>query len=130
LDTWSGLQKVRQQSEELWRRSPVKYQHSVQVSHSSGDYLYNGTGLFKCFFVGNAQNMRYCQSVVYPPNRDSMDITSCDYTELTYETSCAGGALQRSLGVTESEVATESRYAINCRRVSNTFGCVSLRDKQ
>src|SRR6185503_9172030 len=62
LDSWSGIQKARRQAEEMWQKSPVKYQHGVQVSHSSGDYLYNGTELFNCFFVGTAQNMRYCQS--------------------------------------------------------------------
>lgn len=130
LDTWSGIQNTRAKTEKFWCNVPVKYTHSVQVSHSTGDYLYNGTELFTCFFVGTAQNMRYCQSVIYPPNRDSMDITSCDHAELTYETSCSGTALLRSVGITESEGAGESCYSINCRRVNNVFGCVALRDQQ
>jgi len=129
LGTWSGLLLARKKSEEFWQKSPVKYMHGVQVSHSFGDYLYNGTEFFNCFFVGNAQNLRYCQSVIYPPNRDSMDVTSSEGTELAYETFCCGNGSQKTLSTVECSNISDSCYSINCRQVTNLFGCVALRSK-
>jgi hypothetical protein len=129
LHSWSGVQKVRAKAEKLWRKSPVKYQHRVQVSYSNGDYLYNGTELHNCFFVGTAQNMRHCQSVIYPPNKDGMDVTSSDNTELAYETLCCGLGSYKTLSVVECTSASESAYSINCRSVNNVFGCVAVHGK-
>ena len=129
LDSWSGLQHARQQAEEVWRRSPVKYQHIVQAPNSMGDYLYNGTELVNCFFVGNAQNMRHCQSVIYPPNRDGMDVTSSEGTELAYETFCCGVGVRKTLATVECANISDSYYSVNCRQVSDVFGCVALRSK-
>lgn len=132
LGSWSGIVRAREKAEGLWLKSPVKYFHGVQVTHSSGDYLFNGTELVNCFFVGTAQNMRYCQSVIYPPNKDSMDATSSEGTELAYETMACGGrggAVNRTISTVEVENISDSAYAINCRNVSNVFGCVSLRSK-
>lgn len=130
LDSWSGVEKAREQAEAVWLRSPVKYRHGVQTSHSEGDYLNNGTDLFSCFFVGNAQNMRYCQSVIYPPNKDSMDVTSSEGTELAYETTCCGGVTRKTFAVAESRNATDSEYSINCIQIGNVFGCVALKSKE
>jgi len=129
LDSWSGVQKARKDSEKLWQKSPVKYQHRVRASHSMGDYIYNGTELYNCFFVGNAQNMRHCQSVIYPPNKDGMDVTSSEDTELAYETFCCGHGVQKTLSTNECMNVTDSAYSINCRFIDNVFGCVSLRSK-
>ncbi len=129
LDSWQGIQDARKTVEEAWLKFPVKYQHGFQVTHSSGDYLYNGTELENCFFVGTAQNMRHCQSVIYPPNKDSMDVTSSEGTELAYETIATGGSVQRTVAIEECENAIESAYSINCRQISKVFGCVALRSK-
>ncbi len=129
LDSWSGIQQARKLAEGLWQKSPVKFQHSIQVTHSTGDYIYNGTELVNCFFVGNAKNMKHCQSVIYPPNNDSIDITSSEGTELAYETSCCGNGIHKTVGVTECAVVSDSFYSINCRNISNVFGCVALRSK-
>jgi len=129
LDTWSGIQVARKKAEDFWRKSPVKYQHSVQAPKSSGDYLYNGTELVNCFFVGNAQNMKHCQSVIYPPNRDSLDVTSSEGTELAYEVSCCGNGVHKAIGIMECANISDSFYSINCKDVSNVFGCVAVRNK-
>ena len=129
LDSWSGIKEARKQAESFWMRSPQKYQHGFQVTNSKGDYLYNGTELVNCFFVGNAQNMRHCQSVIYPPNHDGMDVTSSEGTELCYETFCCGNGAQRNLGVTECANTSDCYYSINCRTSSNLFGCIAVQSK-
>ena len=129
LDTQSGIQAARAKAEAFWKTRPVRYQHGVQTTLSYGDYLYNGTELKNCFFVGNAQNMKHCQSVIYPPNRDGMDVTSSEGTELAYETFCSGLGVQRTLGVVECGNVSDSAYSLNCRNVTNIFGCVAVRNK-
>ncbi|MEK7585962.1 MAG: hypothetical protein AAB477_01865 [Patescibacteria group bacterium] len=129
LDSWSGLQQGRKLSEDVWQKSPVKYQHSVQVTNSTGDYLYNGTELINCFFMGTARNMKHCQSIIYPPNNDDMDITSSEGTELAYETICCGNGCHRAIGMVETANSSDSYYSINCRNVENVFGCVAIRSK-
>ena len=130
VDTWSGIRAVRKQVEDFWRKSPVKFYHGVQVTKSYGDYLYNGVELKNCFFVGNAQNMKHCQSVIYPPNHDSMDITSSEGTELAYETFCCGNGVRRSIGLVECSNVYDAYYSINCRQSNNLFGCVSMKSKK
>jgi hypothetical protein len=129
LDSWSGIQKARNFAEEVWKKSPVKYRHSIQVTKSTGDYIYNGTELVNCFFVGNARNMKNCQSVIYPPNSDGMDVTSSEGTELAYETICCGNGAHRAIGMVETANSADSYYSINCRNVQNIFGCVALKSK-
>ena len=129
LDSWSGLQSMRKQAEEFWQKSPIKFQHGFQTTASSGDYIYNGTELVNCFFVGTAQNMRHCQSVIYPPNKDSMDLTSSEGTELCYETIACGGVVRKNIGCFESQSVIDAYYSINCRQVSDVFGCVTLKSK-
>lgn len=129
LNTWFGIQKARKNTEDFWRKSPVKFFHGFKISDSSGDYLYNGTELVNCFFVGNAQNMRHCQSVIYPPNKDGIDITSSEGTELSYETLSCGQGAYKTLATVECSNISDSAYSINCRSVNNVFGCVALRSK-
>lgn len=129
LDSWSGLQKVRKLSKNIWDQSPVKFQHGVQITQSSGDYLYNGTELINCFFAGNARNLKHCQSVIYPPNNDGMDITSSEGTELCYEIIACGNGVHQALGCMECVNLSYAHYSINCRQSNNIFGCVGLKSK-
>lgn len=130
LDSWSGINQARKFSEDVWNKSPVKYQHSVQVTNSNGDYLFNGTELKNCFFVGNAKNLKHCQSVIYPPNGDGMDITSSEGTELSYETIASGNGVYKTLATFECVHVNDSSYSINCRNISNVFGCVAIKNKE
>jgi len=129
LNSSSGIQKGRLLAEKLWKETPVKFQHSIKITHSTGDYIYNGTELINCFFVGNAKNMKNCQSVIYPPNNDGMDITSSEGTELAYETSSSGNGVHKTISVVECANISDSFYSINCRSVTNNFGCVALKSK-
>ncbi|TSC75088.1 MAG: Uncharacterized protein G01um101430_589 [Parcubacteria group bacterium Gr01-1014_30] len=129
LNTWSGIQSARKLAQDFWKKSPVKYFHGVKALRSSGDYLYNCTELINCFFAGNAQNMRHCQSVIFPPNKDSMDITSCEGTDLAYEILAGGHGVHKTLGCAECANVSDSAYAINCRFVSTVFGCVAVKSK-
>lgn len=129
LDSWSSIRNIRKQAEKFWEQSPVKFQHSVRVMKGRGDYLYNGKELYNCFFVGNAQNMRHCISVIYPSNKDGMDVTSSENTDLAYETLCSGEAIYKTLAVVECINTSESAYSINCRFAENVFGCVALHSK-
>ncbi|MEI6659840.1 MAG: hypothetical protein WCK91_00240 [bacterium] len=73
--------------------------------------------------------MRNCQSVIYPPNKDGIDVTSSEGTELAYETiSCGNGAV-RTVSAHECASVSDCYYSVNCRQVNNVFGCVALKSK-
>ncbi len=129
LETLSGLEESRKLAMDFWQKSPVKFQHSLQVTKSSGDYIYNGTELVNCFFVGNARNMKHCMSVIYPPNNDGMDVTSSEGTELAYETLCCGNGAHSTIGAVECAHVSDTCYSINCKNLTNCFGCIGLRNK-
>ncbi len=129
LDSWSGIVEARKKAETFWEKSPVKYQHSVQAPGCIGDYLNNASEIDRCFFVGNARNMKYCQSVIYPPNNDGMDITSSEGTELSYETICCGNGAHKTIATFECANISDGYYSINCKSVSNVFGCIGVRNK-
>jgi hypothetical protein len=130
LGSWSGIQEARKKVWEFWEKNLVKYQHSVQAPDCIGDYLYNANELTNCFFAGDAQNLKHCQSVIYGPNKDGMDITSTEGSELCYETITGGGSVRRTVAITECFNVSDIEYSIGCRRVSDSFGCISLTDKK
>jgi hypothetical protein len=131
LDTFSGIQKVGHEAESVWKKHPVKYQHSVQAKDCTGDYIYKSTEIRNCFFCGNSQNCAYSQSIIYGPIKDCMDITSVGVkTELDYEVLCAGDFLFRVAFAFEVGTLTDSQYVNTCRQSSNLFGCVSMKSKK
>ncbi len=131
LDTWKGLQKARGGAEAFWTSQPVRFRHGLKDFGCTGDYLYNASELRNCFFSNGAQNCAHSQSIIYDPIKDSMDLTSSGVgIELAYEISGSGSGMNRTFFAVDSLTAADSRYIINCRTVSNTFGCIALHSKQ
>ncbi len=131
LDSWSGVQKVREEAMKNWLKYPVKFQHSVQAKDCEGDYIYKATEIRNCFFCGNSQNCAHSQSIIYGPIKDCMDTTSSGLTaELDYEIICCGEKVIRTAFSFDLASVMDSRYAINCKQCSYLFGCVGLRNKK
>ena len=130
LDSWSGVQASQKQAKEIWEKYPVKYQHSVQAKDCSGDYIYSSTELRNCFFAGNSQNCANCQSIIYGPIKDVIDVTSTGVNvELCYETIDAGDGMSNVLFSFDIGGSTNAEYSTNCHQCNNIFGCVGLRKK-
>jgi hypothetical protein len=128
LDTWSGIERTKEEAFRVWKKYPVKFQHSVQAKGCSGDYIFSSSGLRKCFFAGNAQDCAYSQSIIYGPIKDSMDLTSVGPAELNYNVICTGRSANIS-NCSDCGGLLFSEYCFECRNSKNLFGCVSLRNK-
>lgn len=131
LGSWKAIQKMRREAEALWLRYPVRFRHGLKDAGCTGDYIFNAVDLRNCFFANGAQNAAHSQSIIYDPIRDVMDITSSGVDiELDYEVSGSGSGIHRTCFVVDSFTTTDVRYAVDCIHLSDSFGCVSLRDKQ
>lgn len=130
LDSYTGIENTLNEILSIWQKYPVKYQHSIRAANCTGDYIYNSSKIRNCFFVGNAENCAYSQSIIYGPIKDCVDISSTGVSsELDYETVCCGDALYRTLFASDCGVLNDCRYVINCKHGNNLFGCVGLRNK-
>ncbi len=130
LDSWTGIQNARKKTETLWLKYPVKFQHSVQAKGCTGDYLFNVTELRNCFFSDDTQNCAHCQSIIYSPIKDCIDVTSSGVNiELCYEMICSGENISRALFCFDVFAITNSHYSTNCKSSNNLFGCVGVRGK-
>ncbi|MES2930940.1 MAG: hypothetical protein V4665_04120 [Patescibacteria group bacterium] len=131
LGSWKGINDARRLAEAFWLENPTRFRHGLKDSGCTGDYIYNASELRNCFFANGAQNCVHSQSIIYDPIRDSMDITSSgEDIELDYEMSGSGTAIHNSAFVVDCLTASDSYYLINCRSVSDVFGCVSLHSKK
>lgn len=130
LHTWSGITKAREQAEKFWQSTPVKFMHSFQTEGSTGDYIFHASNAKNCFFIDDVRNLKYCQSIIYPPNTDGMDVTSSENTSFCCEVSGSGQLVNTCFACIENNTIVECQYCINSRGLTNCFGCVALRDKQ
>ena len=123
LDSWIGVQNARRESENLWLKYPVKFQHSVKAYGCSGDYLFNVDKLRNCFFSDGAQNCANSQSIIYVPIKDCMDVTSSgEAIELCYETIESGDKLAQTFFSSNVGTAINVSYSVNCSGGNNLFG--------
>ncbi len=130
LDSWQGIQSARKTVEAEWLKHPVKYQHSVKAAGSTGDYLFNVSQLRNCFFSDNTQNCAHCQSIIFSPIKDCVDVTSSGVgIELCYEMICSGENHSKVSFSFDCMALTNSQYSTNCRQGTNLFGCVGVRNK-
>jgi hypothetical protein len=131
LDSWTGICEIRKTAEEFWLKNPTRFRHGLKDFGCTGDYIYNSAELRNCFFANGAQNCANSQSIIYDPIRDSMDLTSSGVDiELSYECSGSGSSIHSTAFATDSLTMSDSKYLINCRQVSDVFGCVALHSKK
>jgi hypothetical protein len=131
LDSWNNLQKAREKAEDFWIKSPVRFRHGLKDAGCTGDYIYNSSQIRNCFFVNEAKNCSHSQSIIYDPITDSMDITSSGVgLDMSYETSGCGDGITNTFFAIDTVTSLNSNYIINCRNVTDVFGCIALHNKK
>ncbi len=130
LGSWSGLEKAKEIAKANWLKHPMRFRHGLKDSGCTGDYIYNSSQIRNCFFVNEVRNCVHSQSIIYDPIKDSMDVTSSGVgIELDYEIS-GSSTLTNVRFAVDSIVGLNSDYIINCRNVTDVFGCVALHSKK
>ncbi|MFZ3015650.1 MAG: hypothetical protein WA101_01450 [Minisyncoccia bacterium] len=132
LNTISGLLKFREKARNFWKTQPNKYHQGLKNLNSTGSYVINCKNVNESYFIRDGENMKYCQYLQVPKNKDCYDTSVWgDNMELHYETCLCG---ENSYNVMFSYNSWPSchniEYCMNLFSCSDCFGCVGLKKKQ
>ncbi len=132
LDTREGIEKARESARAFWDTQPHKYHQGLRNLNSTGAYVSECKNAIDCYLVRESENLRHCQYMVVPGNKDCMD--ACiwgENTELCYETSiCGDKAYNLRFSVDCWPNVRDSEYSMHLKSSSDCFGCIGLRSKQ
>lgn len=132
LNTFSGIMAVREKARAFWKILPHKCIQGLKNLNSSGSYITNCKNVNDSYLVRESENMRYCQYMQVPGNKDCYD--TCvwgNHMELDYET-CISGEYSYNLKFCFNcwPTCRNSEYCMNLFDCSDCFGCVGLKKKQ
>ncbi len=130
--SYSALQEIIAQSKNFWLLFPNKFMEGTHNTDVSGEYISYSKNVKDSYLVQGGENLRYCQYLLTPPNKDCYDHSIWGAgNELTYECDQCG------LGTNNIRFCEKCwpnvknlEYCICCGPSSDLFGCVGVRNKQ
>ncbi len=130
LDTWSGVQALRQRFQEFALGQPRKYAEITNAPHSTGGYMYNVKNNRECFHSYDAEDCAHSVHVW----RGAAQCVDCDTSgrgaELNFNSINAGLAASRTVATSLCWNSTDAQYSMYCLNSTNVFGSVGLRKKE
>ncbi len=132
LNTASGILKAREKARAFWFTQPVKYHQGLKNLNSTGSYVTNCKNVNDSFLIKESENMRYCQHLQVPGNKDCYDaFVWGEHMELHYET-CLSGEHSYNMKFCCNcwPACRNNEYCIHLFSSSDCFGCVGLKKKQ
>ncbi|MFA6257447.1 MAG: hypothetical protein WC671_00345 [Candidatus Paceibacterota bacterium] len=132
LNTIFGLKKMRGKARAFWLTQPTKSQHGLKNLNSTGSHVTHCKNVNDSFLIRGSENMRYCQHMQVPANKDCYDVSNWgENTELSYETLvCGENAYNMKFSFNCWPTCTDSEYCMDLFSCSDCFGCVGLKKKQ
>lgn len=132
LDTADGILRAKKEVKEFFAKFPRKYLAGLKNQDSDGVYVTNSKNTHDSFLVQGAEDVRYCQYIDVPKNKDCYDISVWgENCELCYETSVSGdGPYNLKFCFDCWPNNRECEYSMHLKNCSNCFGCVGLKNKQ
>jgi len=132
LDTILGLREARKKARAFWKTQPTKSQHGLKNLNSTGSHVTNCKNVNDSFLIRGSENMRYCQHMQVPANKDCYDISGWgENTELSYETAiCGENSYNMKFSFNCWPTCRDSEYCMDLFSCSDCFGCVGLKKKQ
>jgi hypothetical protein len=132
LNTFSGVEKMREKSRSFWNTQIVKYHQGLKNVNSSGSYVTNCKNVNDSYLMRESENMRYCQYMLSMASKDCYDASIWgSSSELLYETcTCGGGDYNIKFSSNCWPSCREAEYCIDLFSCSNCFACVGLKKKE
>ena len=132
LNTVSGLKEAREKARAFWYTQPAKYHQGLKNLNSTGSYVTNCRNVNDSYLIRESENMRYCQYVQVPSNKDNYDVTVWgEYIELCYETiECGENSYNNKFCRNCWPACKNIEYSMHLFSSSDCFGCVGLKKKQ
>ncbi len=132
LDTIGGVKKAREKTRKFWKTQPIKYHQGLKNLNTTGSYITNSKNVQDSFLVRESENMRYCQYMLVPKNKECYDASIWgENMELHYET-CVSGENSYNLKFCFNcwPASRDNEYSFCLFSCSDCFGCVGLKKKQ
>jgi len=132
LETISGLKEAREKARAFWNTQPLKYHQGLKNLNSTGSFVTNCKNVNDSFLIRGSENMRYCQHIQVPENKDCYDISNWgENIELSYETQvCGENSYNMKFCFNCWPTCRDSEYCMDLFSCSDCFGCVGLKKKQ
>ncbi len=132
LNTWSGLQEAKTTAMAFALKFPIAYINGVLNDDVTGEYISESKNVHFGYLVNGGKDLKYVQYLQVPGAEDSHDLTIWGETNVLAYENCQSG-----MGVSNahfmkscwSEIV-DSEYCIDCRGISDCFGCAGLKKKQ
>jgi len=129
--SYNQILEFKKKAQDFWLNFPVKYNHSVRIINATGDRLYSARNLKECYYVKDAENLKYCQDIWAKTNNCYDYSVWGDGAENIYESmTCGMGISNLKFCFNCWEGSRDLDYCGYCIGSTNCFGCVGLRKKQ
>ena len=130
LGSFSALQKIKTEFVELCAKQIYRYAHMTNSPNSTGEILDNCKNCKWCFdLVDNVEDCKYVGNGGFNL-KDAYNSYGVGEGELMYQAIDTGLGISMAFSVVVSRSGRNISYALSSYESSNTFGCVSLRNKQ
>ena len=132
LDKHSSLEKIKQEVQKIWQKFPVRCSQGIRNYNSTGSYVTDCKNVNDSYLVRESENMRYCQYLQVPNNKDNYDATNWgEHIELCYETiECGENSYNNKFCRNCWPACRNLEYCVHLFSSSDCFGCVGLKKKQ
>ena len=132
LEAYSGIDSLQQKVHEFWKKFPNKFSHGIKNHECTGVYVTESKNVKDSYLIRGGENMRYCQYVQVPSNKECYDICVWGFgNELCYENCvCGEGVYGVKFSVECWPNVQNLEYCQYCKSSSDCFGCVGLRNKK
>jgi hypothetical protein len=132
LDSREGIERARKESRAFWITQPYRSIQGLKNLNSSGSYVTNCKNVNDSYLIRESENMRYCQHMQMPGNKDNYDATIWGaHTELNYETKeCGEDSYNNKFSRDCWPACRNNEYCVHLFSSSDCFGCVGLKKKQ
>ena len=132
LDTISGIEEAQKKVRDFWQTHIRRYQQGVRNWNSSGSYVTDCKNVNDSYLIREGENMRYCQYLQVPRNKDNYDISVWgEYIELCYEAiECGENSYNNRFSWNCWPSCKNCEYSAHLFSSSDCFGCSGLKKKQ
>lgn len=125
--SYSDLIEMKKIVYEFWKKFPNKFYHGIRVVDSTGERIFDSKSVKDCYYVKDAENIRYCQDI-WQSTSSCYDYSVWgDGAENIYECmTCGLGIYNLKFCFNCWENAKDLEYCVYSMGSKNCFGCVGL----
>ncbi len=128
VGSYSVLSELAKEFGTLKKKSLYKFSNILKSEQATGDDISESKNVRQSYKVQKSENIRYSWRII--STKDSLDVSGCLDCEMIYE---AVLAAQTNYGLKfylQIRGSRDSEYCMHGQNLSNTFGCIGLRDKK